>query len=121
MRAIIRGTGMYVPDNVVDNHRLSRLMDTSDEWIRQRTGIVTRRFAGKDQANPFGMMASVAMAFRHSLGAVELARTIELAMWDCVSEGECTPDLGGTLTTAQAGEAARRRLGEFDTQKVAYI
>jgi 3-oxoacyl-[acyl-carrier-protein] synthase-3 len=50
MRAVIRGTGMYVPPNVVDNHRLSRLMETSDEWIRKRTGIVTRHYAGRDQA-----------------------------------------------------------------------
>jgi len=50
MRAIFRGTGMYVPPNVVDNNRLSRVMDTSDEWIRQRTGIVTRHFADVDQA-----------------------------------------------------------------------
>lgn len=50
MRTVIRGTGMYVPPNVVDNERISRLMDTSDSWIRQRTGIVTRRFANVDQA-----------------------------------------------------------------------
>jgi len=50
MRAVFEGTGMYVPGNVVDNHRMARLMDTSDEWIRQRTGIVTRRFADLDQA-----------------------------------------------------------------------
>ena len=49
MRAVIRGTGMYVPPNVVDNHRLSRVLDTSDEWIRQRTGIATRHFADPDQ------------------------------------------------------------------------
>jgi len=41
---------MYVPKNVVDNHRLSRVMDTSNEWILQRTGIATRRFADHDQA-----------------------------------------------------------------------
>lgn len=50
MRTMIRGTGMHVPSNVVDNHRLSRMMDTSDEWIRQRTGIVTRHYADLDQA-----------------------------------------------------------------------
>jgi len=50
MRTIVKGTGMYVPDNVVDNHRLSKVMDTSDDWIRQRTGIVTRHFAGPGQA-----------------------------------------------------------------------
>jgi 3-oxoacyl-[acyl-carrier-protein] synthase-3 len=42
MRAVITGTGMQVPEAVIDNHRLSRIMDTTDEWIRQRTGIVTR-------------------------------------------------------------------------------
>jgi 3-oxoacyl-[acyl-carrier-protein] synthase-3 len=50
MRTVVKGTGMYVPPDVVDNHRLSRIMDTSDEWIRQRTGIVTRHFATEDQA-----------------------------------------------------------------------
>ena len=50
MRAVIQGTGMYVPPAVVDNHRMSRIMDTSDEWIRQRTGIVTRHFADETQA-----------------------------------------------------------------------
>ena len=49
MRAIIAGTGMHVPPNVVDNHLLARIMDTSDEWIQQRSGIVTRRFADPGQ------------------------------------------------------------------------
>jgi len=49
MGTVLRGTGMYVPGNVVDNHRLSRVMDTTDEWIQQRTGIVTRHFADLDQ------------------------------------------------------------------------
>lgn len=50
MRAVFTGTGMYVPPNVVDNDRLSKLMDTSDDWIRQRTGIERRHFADLDQA-----------------------------------------------------------------------
>jgi 3-oxoacyl-[acyl-carrier-protein] synthase-3 len=51
MRTVIRGTGMFVPPNVVDNDRLSRIMETSDEWVRQRTGIVTRHYADPDQAS----------------------------------------------------------------------
>jgi len=43
-RAKISGTGMYVPDRVVTNNDLAKLMDTNDEWIRQRSGIVERRF-----------------------------------------------------------------------------
>ena len=50
MRAVIQGTGMYVPPNVVDNHHLSRIMDTSDEWISSRTGIRERRVCRPDQA-----------------------------------------------------------------------
>ncbi|MDP8221833.1 MAG: beta-ketoacyl-ACP synthase III [Candidatus Lernaella stagnicola] len=38
------GTGMYVPDRVVTNHDLAKLMDTNDEWIIQRTGIRERRY-----------------------------------------------------------------------------
>ncbi len=45
MRTVIRGTGMYVPPFPCDNDRMSRIMDTSDEWIRQRTGIGCRHFA----------------------------------------------------------------------------
>jgi 3-oxoacyl-[acyl-carrier-protein] synthase-3 len=43
-RAKITGTGMYVPDRVVSNDDLAAMMDTSDEWIRQRTGIGERRW-----------------------------------------------------------------------------
>jgi len=44
MRSVrISGTGMYVPPRVVTNFDLTKLMDTSDEWIQQRSGIVERR------------------------------------------------------------------------------
>jgi len=42
---VVRGSGMFVPEGVVTNDRMSRLMDTTDEWIRQRTGIEQRRYA----------------------------------------------------------------------------
>jgi len=41
---VIVGTGMFVPDNVVTNHDLARIMDTSDDWITTRTGVKERRF-----------------------------------------------------------------------------
>jgi 3-oxoacyl-[acyl-carrier-protein] synthase-3 len=49
-RSIIKSTGRYVPDHRVTNDELSELMDTSDEWIRQRTGIEARYWvkAGDD-------------------------------------------------------------------------
>jgi 3-oxoacyl-[acyl-carrier-protein] synthase-3 len=50
MRSTIVGTGIHLPERVVDNHALARIMDTSDEWIRKRTGIVERRFADPESA-----------------------------------------------------------------------
>ena len=45
--AYISGTGFYVPPRIVTNDDLSKYMDTSDEWIRERTGIQQRRFVDK--------------------------------------------------------------------------
>jgi 3-oxoacyl-[acyl-carrier-protein] synthase-3 len=44
---IVRGSGIFLPEGVVTNERMSLLMDTTDEWIRQRTGIEERRYARK--------------------------------------------------------------------------
>ena len=38
----IIGTGSYLPERIVDNHEFARRLDTSDAWIRERTGIVQR-------------------------------------------------------------------------------
>ena len=46
-RSVIAGIGMYVPQNVISNQELTRFMDTSDEWIQERTGIKERRFADR--------------------------------------------------------------------------
>ena len=43
-KSIIKGLGYYVPENVVTNEDLTKMMDTSDEWIRERTGIEERRW-----------------------------------------------------------------------------
>lgn len=48
--AAITGTGAYLPENVLTNFDLEKMVDTSDEWIRQRTGIVERRIAEDDIA-----------------------------------------------------------------------
>ena len=47
----IAGTGMYVPDRVLTNDDLARMVDTSDAWIVERTGIRERRIAAPDQAS----------------------------------------------------------------------
>ncbi len=56
---IIRGIGSYTPEKVVTNEDLSKIVDTSDEWIRARTGIRERRFASDDeQASDLGVEAA---------------------------------------------------------------
>ena len=60
----ISGLGFYLPENIVTNYDLSKIMDTSDEWIRERTGIKERRWIDRtsedttSQCKPF---ASVKM------------------------------------------------------------
>ena len=49
--ARILGTGRHLPPRVVTNEELTRLMDTTDEWIVQRTGVRQRRFAETDVGN----------------------------------------------------------------------
>ena len=42
-RATITSVGHYLPDDRLTNHDLEKLVDTNDEWIRTRTGIIERR------------------------------------------------------------------------------
>jgi len=49
----LAGTGRYTPDKVLTNDDLQRMVDTSDEWIRERTGIRERRIAEGDQTVAF--------------------------------------------------------------------
>ncbi len=52
----ISGLGMYVPENVVTNNDLSKIMDTNDEWIQERTGIKERRHIKKGDGNSTAIM-----------------------------------------------------------------
>jgi 3-oxoacyl-[acyl-carrier-protein] synthase-3 len=49
MRSVVLGCGSYLPSRVVTNSDLSRMVDTSDEWIAQRTGIRERRIAAEGE------------------------------------------------------------------------
>ncbi len=64
MGSVIIGTGMAVPDNVVTNDDLTRIMDTSDEWISSRTGVRERRLVevGVGSAALGARAASAALA-----------------------------------------------------------
>lgn len=52
----ISGLGYYVPDNVVTNDDLSKIMDTSDEWIQERTGIKERRWISENSTDTTASM-----------------------------------------------------------------
>lgn len=58
IRVGVAGLGKYVPDKILSNHDLERMVDTSDEWIVQRTGIRERRIAERDETGAY--MAKVA-------------------------------------------------------------
>jgi 3-oxoacyl-[acyl-carrier-protein] synthase III len=98
-RAVFAGSGIAVPERVVDNARLALVMDTSDEWIRERSGIEQRRYVEK------------------GVGAGELgARAAEAALADAgVEAGEIDYIVCATMTPEHffpgAGTLIQTRLG----------
>jgi 3-oxoacyl-[acyl-carrier-protein] synthase-3 len=62
LRSILAGCGGYLPERIVTNDELSRTVDTSDEWIRERTGIRQRHFAAKHETTAFMGTAAAAAA-----------------------------------------------------------
>jgi 3-isopropylmalate dehydrogenase len=66
--------------------------------------------AGRGVANPVGSILTTAMMLEY-LGHTEASRAVEQAVGECVVARETTRDLGGTLSTTEAGEAIRRRIG----------
>ena len=84
MRTAIIGTGFHVPERVVTNHDLSQLMDTSDEWIRERTGIEERRWVEEGTT-------SASMALAASRSALDAAG-IEAPEIDAIVLATITPD-----------------------------
>lgn len=69
IRTRIIGTGRYLPEKIMTNHDLSEIMDTSDEWIRQRTGILQRHIAAENE----GPSDMGAVAVRRALDAAGLS------------------------------------------------
>lgn len=72
MRGRICGTGSYVPENYYDNHDIAKLVDTSDEWIRERTGIVRRHIAKDDTTVSMAVKAAKAALENGEVKAEEL-------------------------------------------------
>lgn len=73
MGAAILGTGAYLPERVVSNQDLEKIVDTSDEWIRTRTGISTRCIAGQgDETYLLAARAAVKALQMAEISAAEI-------------------------------------------------
>ncbi len=110
-RAVIRGVGHYLPKRVVPNEYFEKIVDTSDEWIRTRSGIERRHFAAPGETT--SMMATAA-----ARAALEDA-AMEAADVDAIIVATTTPD----LTFPATATIVQRELGlthgfAFDLQAV---
>ena len=83
-RARIVGTGRYVPARILTNEDLARMVDTSDDWIVERTGIRERRIAAEDETTS----SMAAQAARRALASAGL----NASDVDLIITGTCTPD-----------------------------
>jgi 3-oxoacyl-[acyl-carrier-protein] synthase-3 len=81
----ITGLGCYVPERIVTNDELAKLVDTNDEWIRERTGIRERRIAADEQA-------LTDLALPAARRALEMAG-VEPSSVDLVVVATVTPDM----------------------------
>jgi 3-oxoacyl-[acyl-carrier-protein] synthase-3 len=83
-KALITGTGHFVPPKVVTNFDLEKKMDTSDEWIRQRSGIVERHYVEPG-------VGSSDLAYEAALRAIEAAK-IDKSEIDFIIAATLSPD-----------------------------
>lgn len=80
----ITGTGSYLPENIMTNHDLEKIVETSDQWIRERTGIEQRHIAADNET-------TVDLAEKASRLAIESA-AIDPAEIDMIVLATSTPD-----------------------------
>ncbi len=105
--AAITGWGMAVPERVVSNADLSRVVDTSDEWIRTRTGILERRIVGTGEYTS-------TLATRAGQRAIACA-DIQPADIDLVILATCTPDRPFPATACRVqADLGIPKAGAFD-------
>ena len=110
-RAVIRGVGHYLPERVVPNSYFEEIVDTSDEWIRTRTGIEQRHFAAEGETT--SQMATAAARAALTDAAMEAGDI------DAIIVATTTPD----LTFPATATIVQRELGlthgfAFDLQAV---
>lgn len=105
------GCGAYLPERVVTNEELSESLDTSDEWIQQRTGISERRIAAKNELTSDLAVKAARAALNH---AGVLASEIDLIVLATATPDKTFP---ATATKVQA-DLGITRGAAFDIQAV---
>lgn len=92
----IRGTGYYVPEHVVTNDDLSKMVETSDEWITQRVGVKSRRISTGETAADFAVKAAENALKSSGIKADEL----DLIIAATISSDTICPTVAGTVEKA---------------------
>ena len=111
MRAVIRGIGSYLPEHVMTNAEMSDLVETSDAWIQERTGIRERHIAAEGQfTSDLGYAAALAALDDAGMSADDI---------DLIVVATSTPDLTFPATATIIQEKLGMRHGAaFDIQAV---
>lgn len=111
MRAVIRGIGSYLPERVMTNAEMSDLVETSDAWIQERTGICERHIAAEGQfTSDLGYAAALAALDDAGMTADDI---------DLIVVATSTPDLTFPATATIIQEKLGMRHGAaFDIQAV---
>lgn len=111
LRSVLTGVGSYLPRRIMTNAELARRVDTSDEWIVERTGIRERRIAEDDEkTSDLAIAASVEALARAGRDAKEV---------DLIIVATATPDLTFPATAARVQAALGAGQGAaFDLQAV---
>ncbi|MGR3572097.1 beta-ketoacyl-ACP synthase III [Brevirhabdus sp.] len=111
LRAVVKGVGHYLPDRIVPNAEFEKRLDTSDEWIKSRSGIERRHFVADGQTtSDIGAAAAEAALKQAGLSAQDI---------DAIIVATSTPD----LTFPSAATMIQSKLGmtrgfAFDIQAV---
>lgn len=99
IRAVVKGVGHYLPERVVPNSHFEESLDTSDEWIRSRSGIERRHFAAEDETT--SMMAT--RAAQAALDAAGLTASDLDAIILATSTADLTFPSAATMVQANLG------------------